>query len=459
MAEVDDKTGLPNENQNLLAEAKSTDYASTPPPDDDVPEFQTYDSPWKDYGSYSHGACRDVPYAIAFIINVLVLCGLCAIYYDADYFKKSDSKSNKSSAHLADNSSFLPLSVVNSERATFETGLFRPDLQILLFQALGIGMALALAWLIALQYCARTLIQISLGLAVILPGAMAILMFAQGQVIGGLILLLFCALSICWWYMVQNRIKLAANMLIIASTFIRRHCSLVFVSLITLALSVGWIVLWAVTMYCTLMKTGAIEKNADGSTGSNKAGFGVMFYFFLTYFWGITVLSNTLHVTTSGAFAEWFLIPDGSTVERLGVISVGSQYKVCNSLYRALTTSFGSICYGSFLISVIRALKACIREETQDGEENAFVLFLSCIARCILSCIEDIMEFMNTYAYVHVAIYGDDFCSAGEKTWNLILHAGWDLVINDDITGTALVFGCTMLSDPLLRPVRCCPAR
>lgn len=268
---------------------------------------------------------------------------------------------------------------------------------------------------------------------------MAIMMFAQGQPLGGIILLLFCALSLCWWYVVQDRIKLAANMLIIASTFIRHHCSLVFVSLITLLLSVGWITLWAVTMYCTLMKTGAIEKNADGSTTSNKAGFGVMFYFFLTYFWGITVLSNTLHVTTSGAFAEWFLIPDGSNQTRLGVITLGSQYKVFNSLYRALTTSFGSICYGSFLISVVRALKACIRKESEDSD-NLFAVFLACIAQCILSCIEDIMEFMNTYAYVHVAIYGEDFCSSGYRAWNLILGVGWDVVINDDITGTALVF-------------------
>ena len=42
------------------------------------------------------------------------------------------------------------------------------------------------------------------------------------------------------------------------------------------------------------------------------------------------------------------------------------------------------------------------------------------------------------YAFVHVAIYGDDFCTAGEKTWALISASGFDMIINDDLTHMAL---------------------
>lgn len=183
-------------------------------------------------------------------------------------------------------------------------------------------------------------------------------------------------------------------------------------------------------MYCTLMNMGAIQQTAEGGTNDNqvqnKAGFGVMFYFFLTFFWGTSVLANTLHVTTAGAFASWFM---GNT-EGMGVGA---------SLRRALTTSFGAICYGSFLISIIRALKAMVREDGNEGDDNALMCFIRCCVVCILQCIEDIMDFISYYAYVHVAINNADFCSGASSTWALLCSSGWTLIINQDITNTALL--------------------
>jgi len=67
---------------------------------------------------------------------------------------------------------------------------------------------------------------------------------------------------------------------------------------------------------------------------------------------------------------------------------------------------------------------------------------------CILNCIEDIMQFMNTYAFVHCAMYGSDFCSGGSMAWDLIMTSGFDMIINDDLTNMALMvsaFGAGVL--------------
>lgn len=105
-----------------------------------------------------------------------------------------------------------------------------------------------------------------------------------------------------------------------------------------------------------------------------------MFYFFLSFFWGINVFKNTLHVTTSGAMADWWF--NGSA----------SSNKVCSSLGRAMTTSFGSICFGSLLIAIVQALEALVRQSQREdrdaGEENALMCFLRCCALCILECIK-----------------------------------------------------------------------
>merc|ERR1711871_1200381 len=104
---------------------------------------------------------------------------------------------------------------------------------------------------------------------------------------------------------------------------------------------------WAAATYCTLKSMGAIQVDSNGNDVTpeqSKAGAGTMFYFLLAFYWGLNVLSNTLHVTTSGAFASWWF---GS--------ADSSNSKVFSSLLRACTSSFGSICFGSLLISIIQA--------------------------------------------------------------------------------------------------------
>merc|ERR1711924_142635 len=101
--------------------------------------------------------------------------------------------------------------------------------------------------------------------------------------------------------------------------------------------------------------------NAEELSPQAKAGIPIMFYFFLTYFWGLNVFSNTLHVTTAGAFCEWWF--EGPERQ--------NKSKVFTSLYRATTSSFGSICYGSLLISIVQALDAIVRNAmNDDGDES-----------------------------------------------------------------------------------------
>jgi Plasma-membrane choline transporter len=52
-----------------------------------------------------------------------------------------------------------------------------------------------------------------------------------------------------------------------------------------------------------------------------------------------------------------------------------------DSMTRALTYSFGSICFGSFLVSFVQALRA-LEHHSRDSED---LQILSCIIQCILS--------------------------------------------------------------------------
>lgn len=70
--------------------------------------------------------------------------------------------------------------------------------------------------------------------------------------------------------------------------------------------------------------------------------------------------------------------------------------------FRAITTSFGSICFGSFLVALIQALRALANEAQNNGDAQ----ILACIASCILGCIQGCVEYFNKWAFVYVGLYG-----------------------------------------------------
>lgn len=119
---------------------------------------------------------------------------------------------------------------------------------------------------------------------------------------------------------------------------------------------------------------------------------------FLSYYWVQQVLQNTMHVTTAGVIGTWWFVP----AEASSFWSPALSDSVC----RATTYSFGSICFGSLLVAIVQALRA-LEHYSRDNDDFQF---LSCIIQCLLGCIEGILESINRWAY---GTYGEShhFCS------------------------------------------------
>ena len=101
-----------------------------------------------------------------------------------------------------------------------------------------------------------------------------------------------------------------------------------------------------------------------------------------------------------------------------------------------MTTSFGSVCLGSFFVGLLEAVRSMFKW----CEGNRFSC-VRCIVQCFLSCIEYVMVYFNKYAYAHCAIYGSGFIHAAKATWNLFMNRGLMAIINDDLTGAAITCG------------------
>ena len=166
--------------------------------------------------------------------------------------------------------------------------------------------------------------------------------------------------------------------------------------------------------------------NQDDGAGKYASSF----VWFVFAFWHIMVALNVAHTAACGVMASFFFGRD----------TTGVTY---GAFKRAMTTSFGSICFGSLLTAIIRALQMVVKMAKEDNERdgnNIMAVVLACL-ECLIDLLGDILEYFNAYVYVQIAVYGKKYWSAAKDTFELFKSTGVDAIVNDDLTGYPIMVG------------------
>jgi len=171
-------------------------------------------------------------------------------------------------------------------------------------------------------------------------------------------------------------------------------------------------------------------ETVDGQKTCSDPNYIILFFMLVSYYFTHQVLKNTVHVTVAGVVGTWWFSPDENSF-------CGGN--VFGSLLRALTSSFGSICFGSLIVAILQAIRALINVAKENDEIGST---LACCLDCLIGCLESIMEYFNKWAFVYVGLYGYGFMEAGKSVITLFKDRGWEAVIADDLVGMVL----TMLS-------------
>ena len=100
-----------------------------------------------------------------------------------------------------------------------------------------------------------------------------------------------------------------------------------------------------------------------------------------------------------------------------------------------MTTSFGSICFGSLLVAIVQAIRQIVETARRNDDLGPFI---ACCIDCLLGCIESLLEYFNKWAFVYVGLYGYGYCEAGKNVMALFRDRGWEAIIADDLVGMAL---------------------
>eukprot|EP01083_Nonionella_stella_P019499 54162_1 len=358
---------------------------------DPVLEFQAEHLQKGEEIDYTRPGCNDAGWAVFFLLHCAGIVGiLVAFRSKLDFSSGSTPGGDQPAVDRNDTKTMIYIALTSA----------------------AIGLVAAWGWVLLMKRIAGQMIKLTGGLVIILhifAAAAAVFSgFLVGALVGAFSLLLFLFYA-CW---VQRRIALATVMLEVSSTILERNPQPIYIAFGMIFVSAAWTVVWSLS---TVVLFRTVKSN----------GWSV-FAMLVSFYWSGNVAMNLILVTASGVAATWYFSPLS-----------GAPTK--NSFLRASTTSFGSICFGSFIIAVVQALRVMVNvARRQRRNNNAFVM---CLVGCILSCLESIVEYVNTFAFVRVAIYGVPYWQAAKETWQLFKARGFDILANDDLTGWVLRLG------------------
>jgi hypothetical protein len=343
-------------------------------------------------------ACRDPLFALLFVVNLIALNVFAFGYGVPSLMHAGDSNGSSSDGGDASASNDDGIKVDGSLGGVLAgTALF--------------ALVLCAGWMRWALVDPDSLLRVSFKAWIALYVALAVAAVCVGNVGAAVACVLLALLTACMWWSVQSRLPFAAANLSTACAALNAHPAthaVVFGSVVaSCALAAVW-VLAVVGIYAL--------------SAAALSNFAVYFALLVSLYWGGMVAKNVAHVTVCGAVASWWFSP--ADAQRPGAVR--------HALWRALTTSFGSICYGSLLIALLEAVRAVLRGIMNNKNGNGAARVLACCIECLLQYVEAWMKFLNKYAYVYVACFGDDFATAGRRVQALFDARGfWNTVVND----------------------------
>eukprot|EP00929_Paragymnodinium_shiwhaense_P118668 TRINITY_DN90580_c0_g1_i1.p1 TRINITY_DN90580_c0_g1~~TRINITY_DN90580_c0_g1_i1.p1 ORF type:complete len:559 (+),score=139.09 TRINITY_DN90580_c0_g1_i1:96-1772(+) len=250
--------------------------------------------------------------------------------------------------------------------------------------------------------------------------------FSGGFFMGIIMIGLGAVYLFCIFFYFKQLIPFMIKLVEVIAKVTRENKGMMVVAIVGALMGLAW------SVVCGICFFGAYQTYSDELQNATSAQqYGVIFICVLIFVWGAQVAFAVCHVTYCGVFGRWYFKKPGGVTQSLKV---------------ALTTSFGSICFGSFLIAAIRAVEAVVRSaRTQAQQEGSALtcIILLCL-ECVVSCIGDILEYFSEWAYVQCAVRGVKFTDAARITYSLCTCANIDFIIKDLLLGSVVSLGAIL---------------
>ncbi|KAG0683751.1 putative choline transporter, neither null mutation nor overexpression affects choline transport [Pichia californica] len=232
-------------------------------------------------------------------------------------------------------------------------------------------------------------------------------------------------------------ISLAATIMNVVITVLKKYPSTALAALIGFFSSIFFAAILQIAVGCAYISfgfhsDGSPRFDGDGNITSKVTASLIFTIVFLNFtgLYIIDVLKNVMHVTIGGIYGTWYYTE--STFE-------GMPKRECSgSFKRAMTYSFGSVCYGSLFVVIFQVI-AIYFIINNNG-------FIGTVGSLTMKGLGIGVGYFNLYAYSFVALYGVEMIRSAKSTYSFFKQRGLQAILNDFIIGSSMGFYCIIAS-------------
>ncbi|KAF2073884.1 hypothetical protein CYY_004808 [Polysphondylium violaceum] len=399
--------------------------------------------------------CNDILFLILFLGVIAGMGVVSGIAY-----KRGDPSillpQNEIANHIKNSTESFVISKLENAVAQM-----RKDKDILIYSVI-LAVVLGAVWIELLKTFTRFFIYFTLCLGVALVAVLGILFVGLGRKessestqIVGFCLIASTILLICVIVYLRKSIDLTCAMFTETCRGVQRSPSVFIVAGIVVLAFVGFLAYWTSSFVYLFSIPGHTVNpfNENSSADINLAGSGsasqngtttsvfntkirnLMYFMIFGFCWVTAFISAVFQHTVAGTVSHWYFSRNPS-----GETDVGSS-NAFGSLGKALTTSLGSLAFGSLIIGFIEFMQFILQVCKNTNSSNKLVvLVVSCI-QCIVGCIEAIVRWINKFGYIYVAMHGTSFCTSTRTCFDLISRNMFSAIVMDFIGSFVLLLG------------------
>lgn len=287
----------------------------------------------------------------------------------------------------------------------------------------GVGTLLGWSWLLLLGSQANHMMKVSVHILTTYLAVISVLCFWCQQFFWGVAFAVGAGLQFLYVISVIDRLPFTMLVLRKAVKMVWSLPEVLRVAYAFMLVMLLWMGIWSF--------------GAAGVVASSRGDLGrwwLLVVLSISLFWTGAVLCNTVHVIVSG-MVFLVLIHGGREASSM------PSNSLLKSLRYAVTTSFGSICYGSLFTAAIRTLRWEIRGFRSKIGNNECLM---CCVDFLFNLVETLVRFFNKYAYVQIAVYGKGFNRSARDAWELFQSTGVEALVAYDCSGAVLLM-CAIL--------------
>jgi hypothetical protein len=258
---------------------------------------------------------------------------------------------------------------------------------------------------------------------------------SQTDLVLGIIVLAIATFGIMMAFCCRSAIRTCIQVVESAAVFVVHSRGVLFEPLLNL---IARIVLWIsmLTGFMWLLSVGDINSSqVHRSVAYTTTEWIFIIFYTVMMLWMNELCTACSQYVIAHAAARWFF-----TAPEMGLKKI--EYCLLCHGYASMLSHFGSLCYGSFLIAMVRPVRVIVACMAYMGEvfDNDLCSCVSRVCHCAVGCFQASLIFLSKISYIEMAITSKPFCQAAKDGVALLANEAAHHKVITMLTGASWLF-------------------